>query len=318
MKEYKIRLNPETEHWRSARILADRFIQRWDLHAVQLDDGRYICVREPLHGRQVVRHLKGDVTLGAYVLNEESKASYTVLDADDDVAYHRLFKLADELAADGVPSYMEASRRGGHLWFFFDEPVAGEKAKAFGEQVLAEHMIDDGVEVFPKQGKLKSGPGSLIRLPFGVHRKSGKIYPFVNREDGMPMAGDIHEQILNLRRPKTVGKDAVDWYVGLAPPTEKAPKTGRPDNIWERIRAARPAMDFIGRYIELTPTDTGGVGYCPLHEDKVKSFGVHREGNYWRCFAGCGGGSIIDFWMKWKKLEFGEAVHELKEMLEVE
>ena len=33
--------------------------------------------------------------------------------------------------------------------------------------------------------------------------------------------------------------------------------------------------------------------------------------------AGCGGGSIIDFWMKWKQLKFGEAVHELRVMLEV-
>jgi DNA primase len=45
---------------------------------------------------------------------------------------------------------------------------------------------------------------------------------------------------------------------------------------------------------------------------------VHEKGNYWHCFAGCGGGSIIDFWMKWKKIEFGEAVHQLEEMLEVE
>ena len=29
------------------------------------------------------------------------------------------------------------------------------------------------------------------------------------------------------------------------------------------------------------------------------------------CFAGCGSGSVIDFWMKWKGCEFTEAVKEL-------
>ena len=34
-----------------------------------------------------------------------------------------------------------------------------------------------------------------------------------------------------------------------------------------------------------------GCGLIDLHP----SFGVNTEGNYWHCFAGCGGGSVIDF-----------------------
>lgn len=114
------------------------------------------------------------------------------------------------------------------------------------------------------------------------------------------LAGDIHQQIAMLRNPKTVSREALEEF------THHALERGRdaagdrnraePDNIWNRIRKAEPAIEFIGRYIELTPTATGGVGYCPFHEDQHKSFGVHEKGNYWRCFAGCGGGSIIDFW----------------------
>ena len=206
------------------------------------------------------------------------------------------------------------------MWLKHESPVSGLEAKTFGEELLAEFKLEP-MEVFPKQEELGSGPGSLIRLPFGVHRKSGKVYPFVSREDGLPMARDIHEQIAMLRNPETVSKEALDEY------THFALEAGRdaagdmngtePPNIWKRIRQAEPAIDFIGRYIELTPTATGGVGYCPFHEDQHKSFGVHEKGNYWHCFAGCGGGSIIDFWMKWKQLEFVEAVHELRVMLEV-
>jgi DNA primase len=54
----------------------------------------------------------------------------------------------------------------------------------------------------------------------------------------------------------------------------------------------------VSRYIEL---DERGRGYCSFHEDQHQSFGVHRERNFWHCYAGCGGGSIIDFWQKWRE-----------------
>jgi hypothetical protein len=312
----RVKRSEEMNEWRSAHILASVFINRWDLHAVQLDDGRYICVKEPLQGNQLVQHLRGEITLGAYALDENDETKFAVIDADDDVQYYQLFGLADSLADEGIPSYMEQSRRGGHLWFLFEQPVAGERAKRFAEEALAEYHIEP-MEVFPKQSETRGGPGSLIRLPFGTHRKSGNVYPFVRREDGLPIAAEIHEQILELRNPQTVDLSTIDWYL-VSEPRRQTRVPISEDNVWERIRQSKPAIDFIGRYIELAPTSTGGVGYCPFHEDEVRSLSVHREGNYWHCFAGCGGGSIIDFWMKWKGLSLGEATKELREMLEVE
>ena len=37
--------------------------------------------------------------------------------------------------------------------------------------------------------------------------------------------------------------------------------------------------------------------------------------NYWNCFAGCGGGLVIDFWMKWQTCDCKKAVKELAEMM---
>ena len=58
-----------------------------------------------------------------------------------------------------------------------------------------------------------------------------------------------------------------------------------------------------------------GAGLCPFHEDQHMSFSVNAERNYWHCFSGCGGGSIIDFWMKWQDCDFKTAVKELAVML---
>ncbi len=59
-----------------AQILGDIFVQRWDLYARQLDDGRYVCVREPLTQAHLEAHLRGDITLGTYVLDAESNGRF--------------------------------------------------------------------------------------------------------------------------------------------------------------------------------------------------------------------------------------------------
>ena len=67
--------------------------------------------------------------------------------------------------------------------------------------------------------------------------------------------------------------------------------------------------------------DARGRGLCPFHDDKVASFSVNREENYWHCFAGCGAGSIIDFYMLWQQRvegqpgDFKTAVKDLAAML---
>lgn len=190
-----------------------------------------------------------------------------------------------------------------------------KKGKKIGEEILARQLLKD-IEVFPKQGEAK-GLGSLIRLPFGVHRKSERVYPFVGL-DGLPIAPTIREQIATLANAKTVPNELIEEYTSTSSKTiEKAPYIGS-GVVWGEIKQALPIVEFIGRYIELTPTPTGGLGYCPFHRDEHPSFGVHGKGNYWHCFAGCGGGSVIDFWMLWKNIEFKEAVNQLREQLERE
>lgn len=88
-------------------------------------------------------------------------------------------------------------------------------------------------------------------------------------------------------------------------------------NDIERVKKAVPLVEFIEAYVDLRPVASGAVGCCPFHDDAHPSFGVNKEGNYWQCFSGCGSGSIIDFWMKWKGIEFSQAVDELAEILGV-
>jgi hypothetical protein len=141
---------PDTELSRPALVLAQRFVQRWDLHAHQLDDGSYVCIREQLNVGHLSAHLRGEITLGTYLLSQESQACFIVLDADDAQDWNRLGHLTRTLAGEDVPVYLERSRREGHPWLFLAEAVAGQEVRAFGERLLAAHWIE-GVEPYPKQ-----------------------------------------------------------------------------------------------------------------------------------------------------------------------
>ena len=180
---------PDTELSRPALVLAQRFVQRWDVYAHQLDDGSYVCIHEPLNVGHLLDHLRGEITLGAYLLDQNSQARFIVLDADDAQAWERLGHLVRALAEEGVSAYLEASRRGGHLWLFLAEAVSGREVRAFGRGLLAAHQVK-GVELYPKQDRLADGPGSLIRMPFGVHRLTGLRYGFYTT-DGISLAPSL-------------------------------------------------------------------------------------------------------------------------------
>ena len=90
----------DAELSRPALVLSQRFVQRWDLYARQLEDGSYTCVHEPLNVSHLFAHLRGEITLGTYLLDQENRARCLVLDADDSQSWERLVHLARELAGD--------------------------------------------------------------------------------------------------------------------------------------------------------------------------------------------------------------------------
>ena len=120
-------------------------------------------------------HLLGVRSYGTYVIDEKGLCSFAVFDADTQDNLQYLWKLHKRLMSRNHPSYMESSRRGGHLWIFFVTPVPASRVRAW-----LVPLCSQGLELYPKQDEGK-GYGSLIRLPLGIHRRSGKRYPFVER-----------------------------------------------------------------------------------------------------------------------------------------
>jgi hypothetical protein len=305
---------------------AATFIPRDDMYPLQLENGRYISIQRQLYPELIAAHLKGFITIGAYALNRDSITKWVCLDADDQLRWNKLIGLAQTLNGEGITPYLEPSRRGGHLWLFTPS-LSGTDARRFGKQLLADYKLDKlRIELYPKQDKLVTGPGSFVRLPLGKHRLTNKYYPFITI-DGLPLKSptaatpSIRDQIKVLTNPIRVPKDFINGFVARSPlpkthsPTPKfeiaatpdVPKPQKPPKKRrgryeakpsERIKATMSVQEFVSRYIDL---DDQLRGHCPFHEDQIKSFSINPDHNFWHCFACERGGSIIDFWMLWRK-----------------
>src|SRR5947209_5109274 len=141
---------------------ASLFVQRWDQYGLQQRDGSYWRMVEPLSLSLLSAHLSGRCTLGTYLLDGESCCSFAVFDADSADGLERLAVLSMQLAQAEIPTVLEVSRRGGHLWVHLSVPTSARLVRKW----LLPYARAYDVECYPKQDELvPGGSGSLIRLP---------------------------------------------------------------------------------------------------------------------------------------------------------
>ena len=79
----------------------------------------------------------------------------------------------------------------------------------------------------------------------------------------------------------------------------------------EEVRRANDIVDVIHAYVPLQKRGSQYWVNCPFHDEKTPSFTVSPQRQTYKCF-GCGEfGNVIDFVMKFEKLDFREALEKL-------
>ncbi len=288
---------------------ASLFVHRWDQYALQQRDGSYWRIAEPLTLDLLAAHLLGRCTLGTYLLDVGDSCQFAVFDADGDQGLEQLAGLASDLLQEGIPTTLEASRRGGHLWLHLQTPTAARAVRSW----LLPFASTYGVELYPKQdGLLPGGSGSLIRLPLSVHRKSRHWYPFVTcSPDGilLPVGETVVEccQWLCERVVRVMVPEQAlvhETRGGFCPVTGENGGVSRAGVVAPArgaIRAWCLVHDIeavIGRFVSL---DRRGVGSCPFNEhhrqgDVHPSFQVFGGDNpHWYCYTWGRAGDLFDF-----------------------
>lgn len=76
----------------------------------------------------------------------------------------------------------------------------------------------------------------------------------------------------------------------------------------KQIKNNADIIKVIGHFLDIKPKQNNFVSKCPFHEEKSMSFTVNRTKNIFKCF-GCGAsGDSIDFVMKVKNFNYGQAI----------
>lgn len=90
------------------------------------------------------------------------------------------------------------------------------------------------------------------------------------------------------------------------------------EEIIRKVKESNDIVDIISENVKLKSSGRNYIGLCPFHHEKTPSFSVSKEKQIFRCF-GCGeGGNVITFVMKYKNLDFIEAVKFLGERANIE
>ncbi len=158
----------------------------------------YVPVSENLSARVIRKHLDGIMTVGVYPLREDGTVCFSAIDIDVEKNSREKMKrdpahrsyLAGQFkkiiaAVDGWSMehnlhvlFEQSGYKGIHAWYFFENPVPAGFARSLlmkAADALGELPEGLSCELFPRQvtagGK---GYGNLIKLPLGIHRKTGK------------------------------------------------------------------------------------------------------------------------------------------------
>ena len=259
------------------------FAGREDVHARQWaragGEGGYSPVHEPLTPAVVRNHLLGTYTVGVYPIRLDGavyvlrpRSGYrqgrpgTGADATGSgtlaarlcprrgLAPARCLR---ELAF--VPVLEDSGFKGRHLWVFLEQPEPAEVLHLLGRLLLAwqqPHLAQGlHLEFFPKQAaRTGKGLGNLIKLPLGIHRRTGRRAALTRWHRQAPASAPRRPAPV-VRAPQKSLHAAIDRLKGLV--KGRFPKVGEPPDVSPPARRSEGRGRSSGKQKGSRPAATG-------------------------------------------------------------
>ena len=276
-------------------------------HKPHAESGRhyYFRPKQKATGRPVSltddllkQHLEGAITIGLYALNPATqRCKWVAIDADYKDSLEDLLKLQYHLLADNVQAALEMSKRGGHLWVFFEEPLLARECRIYIYDLALRLKVpvkragaEEGVEVFPKHDELKAGEfGNAIRGPLGIHRGARRRFWFYGADY------TLGQQMAYLTRLRKVTETELRGFIaGKNLPSEFTAKRQNSDRPRTVYRAGGPEFRILDHIT--TPLRKVGRNYvtrCPAcaeagHDRSGDNLAVRIDDpRFYKCWAGC-------------------------------
>ncbi len=185
------------------------FLGKTAIYVVQQPDGHYLTNAHlelpALSPEAMEAHVSGLRTIAIYTVAEDHTVGFGMIDFDSKTAAakERMLWIKNYLKQTGLPSYIEASgSKGYHLWVVFKARIHAAKVNwllNFIVKQAAEDLGDPGaselgkynwIEVNPKQ-KSGAGAGNAVKLPWGIHKKTGQRTTFISENFSKEVNGKL-------------------------------------------------------------------------------------------------------------------------------
>lgn len=157
-------------------------------YLVQFSGGQYMTRNDrtkPLRRFMLVEHLEGKRTVGTFAGKFLTKfLTFDVDFRDADMARWITYKLAHTLDMYGVHDYAisYSGNKGYHVDIFLDKAIAVQAAHRFYELIVKMAEVDEVAG-----GEVEFRPTGMqgVKLPLGVHQKTGNYCGFCEITDGL-------------------------------------------------------------------------------------------------------------------------------------
>jgi hypothetical protein len=275
------------------------FAARQDVYSAWGDKG-WRPVREPLTGEVVLAGLSGKgPSISGYMIAPGSTSHVLAYDFDTDDGLAQAYQLARHMSGDGLPCYVETSRRGAHLWCILERTLPAVAIRAAARGLLQGAGLpseDDHIEIRPgsdhvdaewhphvRDAVVGTGLGHALRLPLMPHPKTGKRGRIMHA-DATPMAGTLADIILEMDWAST--DRLLLWAERYQPPPVSSipPKWAKPHEPYPEDDST--ASEILRQLWGVPNAVPGRSVKCPAHEDKMPSLSILRDDRRVICKAG--------------------------------
>lgn len=258
-----------------AEVYAATFAGRLDAY-VRWSDG-WKAVREPLTAGVVIRAIAERVPISGYFLSPDAMTHVAAIDFDTEPGLEQSRAVGRSLWANGIPAYVEPSRRGAHLWVVSDQRLPALAWRRALRIALAWAGVEPEpkIELRPGERISADGLGSALRLPTMPHPATGKRYGLYHPADRHPLGESLGEMLLAL---DLAPHDAIDLAAAQYRPP-RASHAASEDRPPRRASGEEEgsASEILRSLFGVANAVPGRTVRCPSHEDQEPSLSILRD-----------------------------------------
>jgi len=258
------------------------FPARADVYSRWTPDG-WRPLREPLTAEIAAAGLtKAGPSISGYMIAPGSTSHSFAIDFDSDTGLSDAGRLADAMEAAGAAVYLEASRRGAHLWGVLDGVLPARTIRRALRSFCRAAGLpekDPKIELRPGSDTISGeGLGHALRLPMMPHPVTGQRGVMTRK--GERVGSTLAEVLLAIEWiPTQLFIDTARDYVPPVDPDSihpglLPPRPIRENNEWDDASAS----DILMREWSVGRAQPGRNSPCPAHgEDRHPSLSVLKD-----------------------------------------